>query len=172
MPARIGSGSVSQAATNSANSGSPVADSTASAPLFAPLDCELLGFWLGTEGGSSPERVELVERVLRARRILESESELTGVHRLTRSELRLLEDECRTRGFTLPETNGSNVVRGSDPGETLSLGRETTSRLPERLEQCQHEVATHRPETITHQEAACDLYLISQEIRRRKNNKG
>lgn len=103
-----------------------------------------------------------MQRYFTAQRVLESESEQTGVYRQTKIEYDLLRAECERRKFNLPPS------RLDDP--SAQFAHATTHRLRELLDMTQYELTKYGPDTVTHQEAAREIGFIEAELRRRREN--
>jgi hypothetical protein len=103
--------------------------------------------------------VELMQRYFTAKRILEEESEHTGVFRKTKIEYDLLRAECVRRNINLPPTGYD------DPAFVFT--RHTTHRLRELLDMSQYELTKYEPDSVTYQEAERDIGLIEAELERR-----
>jgi hypothetical protein len=103
---------------------------------------------------------ELMRRYFTAKRVLEEESEHTGVFRQTKIEYDLLKAECQRRHFNLPPTGFD------DPA--FAFTRHTTHRLHELLDMNQYDLTKFDPSSVTYQEAVRDIGFIEAELARRK----
>jgi hypothetical protein len=106
------------------------------------------------------EGSELMQRYFTSQRVLESESEHTGVYRQTKIEYDLLKAECKRRGFNLPPTRLDD--------SPAQFARATTHHLRELLDMNQYELTKYGPDTLTHQEALRDIGFIEDELRQRR----
>ncbi len=106
------------------------------------------------------EGSELMQRYFTAQRVLESESEHTGVYRQTRIEHDLLKAECERRGFNLPPSPFED--------SPAQFTRATTHRLRELLDINQYDLTKSEPDSVTFQEAVRDIGFIEAELRRRR----
>ena len=109
------------------------------------------------------EGTELMQRYFKAQRVLESESEHSGVYRQTQSEYELLRAECERRKFNLPSSQFDD-----SPSQ---FERATTHRLRELLDMNQYDLTKSAPGSVTHREALRDNGFIEAELRRRREER-
>jgi hypothetical protein len=108
------------------------------------------------------EGSELMQRYFTSQRVLESESERTGVYRQTKIEYDLLKAECKRRGFNLPPSQLDD--------SSAQFARATTHRLRELLDTNRYDMEKNPPSSISFKEALRDIGFIEAELRRRREN--
>jgi hypothetical protein len=113
--------------------------------------------------------VELMDRLFRTRRRLETDNLETDDFREAEAALEQIEAECQYRNYSLPRWHRSKrfPVTPKEAPELAAFRNVPTGRLRDLMSQNQHEVMSNAPDTVTHQDGARDMYFIGEELRRR-----